>query len=55
MLYKSYRKKWFSHMEYEYEALRGNLTDVYAFATTHKVSTLPSDAVPYDVKDLKHV
>ena len=41
-------------MEYEYDALHSNLPDVYAFATMHKVSTLPSDAVPCNVEDLKH-
>ena len=41
-------------MEYEYDALRGDLPDVYAFATTNKDSTLPSDAFPCNVKDLEH-
>ena len=32
-------------MEYEYYALHGDLPDVYAFDTSHKVSKRPPDAV----------
>ena len=42
-VYKNYQKKCFSHMEYEYNALHGDLTNVYTSETLHKVSNLPSD------------
>ena len=53
-LYKSYQKKWFSHIEYEYNALRGDLPDTYAFATLHKLSILPYDPATCNFKDIEH-
>ena len=55
---KAIKKVWFSHMEYKYIAIQGNLPDVYAFKVPHnvcyKVSELPLDAVPCgDVEDSK--
>ena len=41
-------------MEYEYNALHGDLPDVYAFDTLHKFSALLSNAVPCNVEDLDH-
>ena len=50
-LYKSYCKKWFSHMEYKYGAICGNNPDFYTFVVSQKVFKIPSDAVPCDVED----
>ena len=58
ILYQSYWKHWFSHTDYEYVAILGNLPGVYAFEfphnVCHKVSALHPDAVPCDVEDHEH-
>lgn len=54
-LCRSYPEKWFSHMDYVYDFLCGNNSNVYAFDVSHKVYKLLSDDFPFNVKDLDHI
>ena len=41
-------------MEYENDALHGDVPDIYALDSLHKVSKDTSDVIPCNVEDLDH-